>query len=116
MGLKNYIFNKISHSSNIIETVNVLAKLFLAVKSKNLEFSNEQIYQEVVKMRYKIIDLPEFKKLMITSQISPNLKFEQFIYAVLMAELDIHQTLEKFRVKVFDVVREELKKYPNLPK
>lgn len=116
MGLWNIILNRIARSSNVVDTVDVIAKLFLAIRLKNPSFSNKQIYEELVRIRYKQIDIPPAKKLYITSQISDNLTFEHFAYAVLVAELDIHQTGEGFRTRVWENMQRVLDRYPTLPK
>lgn len=106
---------KIAKSSNIVDTADILARSFLGLKLKYPGESISEIYKRTIDFRYAEIDIPSINKLLITSQISDKLPFEQFAWAVLMAELEIHKTQKDFQEMAFENVRKTLRKYKDLP-
>ncbi|MBU0708058.1 hypothetical protein KKG41_06850 [Patescibacteria group bacterium] len=109
-----WLKKKISTSANIVETVDVLARSYMAMRIKNPLSGNSEIYKKVVDFRYDEIPIKETKKMLITSQLSDNLPFEGFAWSVLKAELNIHETPKDFQEMALNEIRTIINKYKGL--
>ena len=110
----NWLKRRIARSGNIVGTTDILARTFLTMEHKYPNEGRKRWYERVVDFRYEEIDLNSTKKLLIKSQISETLPFEEFVWAVLMAELDINHTTKDFQEMAFTEVRSTLSKYDGL--
>lgn len=89
MGLLNNLLKKIAQSpfSAITNTTDIIAKHYLMSKSSSPELSNNEIYKQIIELRYSTIPLKEewrYKNMLDRAENIPNLK--ELIFEIITNE------------------------------
>jgi len=115
MGIFNFIMKKIASSSisSIVGIVDTIANQYLTIKASNQAISDQNIYEEIIKLRYAVIPLKEnWRYVDLLKRAKEISELKLLIFEIITNESpELISTGNENLVAVLDIIQEQLKKY-----
>lgn len=115
MGISDIFIKRMSRGPAIIGTTNTVAKQYLKLKEKAPFLEDSEIFETIIKQRYRLIPLKDEKKYRELINEVPKMKnLKELIFNILGAETELYECGERAIVEVLGSISEELDDKYNL--